>query len=317
VSKEKFLKGSASPSWRNQSLAYFFNKLQLAQAEGQGIPTIIRTMKQLGSPAPQFDLEEAAVTCILPAHPRHEMMRHVTEIERLIVQQDYNEAQERLTSLLKEQPTNSKLLEILVQLASLRQRPEAIGIYATEHQLRPQDLPAGTVFQFAEMLAQSPQVSHQQLGKIWLDDVSKRSLEGDEVRRVAVALRKLGKEEQTVQLISRFISAAASPLAIPAMLFDVRARAKIDLAKKCMDTGRDRRVQIALQAKAWDRCRIYLDEAESDILRALEIENRLREKEFYEKDLEFVRMMKEQARKPSQHVASIRTNRNNFRGGPR
>jgi predicted HTH transcriptional regulator len=75
VDKDKFLAGKASPSWRNQSLAYFFNKLQLAQAEGQGIPTIIRTMKQLGSPAPQFDLEEAAVTCVLPAHPRHESVR--------------------------------------------------------------------------------------------------------------------------------------------------------------------------------------------------------------------------------------------------
>ncbi len=27
-------------------LAYFFNKLQLAQAEGQGIPTILRLMKE-------------------------------------------------------------------------------------------------------------------------------------------------------------------------------------------------------------------------------------------------------------------------------
>jgi ATP-dependent DNA helicase RecG len=77
INKEKFLSGQGSPSWRNQSLAYFFNKLQLAQAEGQGIPTIIRTMLQLGSPAPRFDLEEAAVTCILPAHPRCEMMRRL------------------------------------------------------------------------------------------------------------------------------------------------------------------------------------------------------------------------------------------------
>jgi predicted HTH transcriptional regulator len=122
VDKEKFLSGNASPSWRNQSLAYFFNKLQLEQAEGQGIPTIIRTMKQLGSPAPTFEIEEMAVTCVLPTHPRHEMMRHVTEIERLIVQQDLEEAQLRLMPLLMEQPATPKLLEMLAQLASLRQR---------------------------------------------------------------------------------------------------------------------------------------------------------------------------------------------------
>ncbi len=79
VNKKKFLLGNASPAWRNQSLAYFFNKLQLAQAEGQGIPTIIRTMQQLGSPAPQFDLEESAVSCVLPAHPRHETLRHLAQ----------------------------------------------------------------------------------------------------------------------------------------------------------------------------------------------------------------------------------------------
>ncbi|MCO6492539.1 MAG: putative DNA binding domain-containing protein [Phaeodactylibacter sp.] len=39
IDKEKFLKGKSHPHWRNQTLAYFFNKLQLAQAEGQGIPT--------------------------------------------------------------------------------------------------------------------------------------------------------------------------------------------------------------------------------------------------------------------------------------
>ena len=79
VNKEKFLLGNASPAWRNQSLAYFFNKLQLAQAEGQGIPTIIRTMQLLGSPAPKFDLEESAVSCVLPAHPRHETLRQLAQ----------------------------------------------------------------------------------------------------------------------------------------------------------------------------------------------------------------------------------------------
>jgi len=71
IDREKFMAGRASPKWRNQSFAYLFNKLQLAQAEGQGIPTIIRTMKEEGCPAPIFEIEAESVTCILPAHPRH------------------------------------------------------------------------------------------------------------------------------------------------------------------------------------------------------------------------------------------------------
>lgn len=34
VPKEQFLAGRAAPYWKNQTLAYFFNKLQLAQADG-------------------------------------------------------------------------------------------------------------------------------------------------------------------------------------------------------------------------------------------------------------------------------------------
>jgi ATP-dependent DNA helicase RecG len=71
VDKEKFVSGRASPHWRNQSLAFFFNKLQLAQAEGQGIPTIFRTMKEEGCPEPIFEFGTDNVVCVLPAHPRH------------------------------------------------------------------------------------------------------------------------------------------------------------------------------------------------------------------------------------------------------
>jgi predicted HTH transcriptional regulator len=70
VDREKFKAGKASPKWRNQSFAYLFNKFRLAQSEGQGIPTIIRTMREEGCPDPIFEIEEESVTCILPANLR-------------------------------------------------------------------------------------------------------------------------------------------------------------------------------------------------------------------------------------------------------
>lgn len=75
VDKGKFMSGKAAPHWRNQSLAFFFNKLQLAQAEGQGIPTILRTMKEEGCPQPVFEFETENVICTLPAHPRYTAMK--------------------------------------------------------------------------------------------------------------------------------------------------------------------------------------------------------------------------------------------------
>jgi predicted HTH transcriptional regulator len=67
IDKKRFKKGKASPKWRNQSFAYLFNKLRLTQSEGQGIPTIIRTMREEGCPDPIFETEADSVTCILPA----------------------------------------------------------------------------------------------------------------------------------------------------------------------------------------------------------------------------------------------------------
>ncbi len=71
VDPEDFRVGRVAPKWRNQALAWFLSRLQLAQAEGQGIPTILRSMRQEGCPPPVFETSEARVVCTLPAHPRH------------------------------------------------------------------------------------------------------------------------------------------------------------------------------------------------------------------------------------------------------
>ena len=63
-------RGEAGPIWRNQTLAFFFNKLDLAEAEGQGLRTIRETMRREGCPPPLFEANEIRVLCILPAHPR-------------------------------------------------------------------------------------------------------------------------------------------------------------------------------------------------------------------------------------------------------
>jgi ATP-dependent DNA helicase RecG len=75
-----FRAGRVAPKWRNQALAWFLSRLQFAQAEGQGIPTVLRTMQEEGCPPPIFETNEARVVCALPAHPRHTMA--LAEVER-------------------------------------------------------------------------------------------------------------------------------------------------------------------------------------------------------------------------------------------
>lgn len=58
------------PKWRNRGLAWFFQKLELAQAEGQGIATIRSTLKAAGCPPPRFEASEVEVVCTLRPNPR-------------------------------------------------------------------------------------------------------------------------------------------------------------------------------------------------------------------------------------------------------
>jgi predicted HTH transcriptional regulator len=74
VDPATFRAGRASPKWRNQALAWFLNRLQFAQAEGQGIPTVLHSMQKEGCPPPAFETNDARVVCTLPAHPRHASM---------------------------------------------------------------------------------------------------------------------------------------------------------------------------------------------------------------------------------------------------
>jgi ATP-dependent DNA helicase RecG len=70
ISVEDLRTRVVTPRWRNQALAWFLARLQLAQAEGQGIQTIRRMMQAAGCPPPSFLANEAAVTCVLEANPR-------------------------------------------------------------------------------------------------------------------------------------------------------------------------------------------------------------------------------------------------------
>ncbi|HUB11867.1 MAG TPA: ATP-binding protein [Acetobacteraceae bacterium] len=75
-------RGEAPPKWRNQALAWFFNRLQFAQAEGQGIPTILRAMRDEGCPPPMFKAGTQDVACVLPAHPRHVLQTAIVQAEQ-------------------------------------------------------------------------------------------------------------------------------------------------------------------------------------------------------------------------------------------
>jgi predicted HTH transcriptional regulator len=108
IDLEELRAGKAPPKWRNQSLAWFLNRLQLAQGEGQGIPTILRSMRDEGCPPPSFDANDTRVTCQLPAHPRHRLARRHRAIEEMLSIGEFEQAKAAVTALLAEDATNTR-----------------------------------------------------------------------------------------------------------------------------------------------------------------------------------------------------------------
>lgn len=70
VTTESVTSGEAGPFWRNQTLAWFLTRLGFAEAEGQGLRTIVTTMRDAGCPPPEYEISEIRVRCTLRAHHR-------------------------------------------------------------------------------------------------------------------------------------------------------------------------------------------------------------------------------------------------------
>jgi ATP-dependent DNA helicase RecG len=88
VDPNEFRGGTATPVWRNQALAWFCRELHLAQALGQGVATIFRTMQDAGCPLPEYTLAPHSVRCVLRAHPRATRGALTLEFDAKIVPPD-------------------------------------------------------------------------------------------------------------------------------------------------------------------------------------------------------------------------------------
>lgn len=310
IDKDKFQKGHATPYWRNQSLAYFFSKLQLAQAEGQGIPTIIRTMEEMGSPHPVFELGEESVTVVLPAHPRHKLLRQIRNIENEVILGKYEDALSGIDEVLVGDSLNYRAIEMLCEVANLQGRPDYMYERIDKYDLDIERLNPATRIMIAETLlvVDRGNETMQSEAKRILKMASMERLEEKELKRVAIALRKMGKDEEAVNIIDTGMKQLPGAQ-MSAALYDIRAKAKIDLAKRCMETARNRKLSPVMKGRAWDECRRWLSSAENDLGKALETVDNSYDREYIEKDVEFLKHLQDIAKKPPARYAKKRNGR--------
>jgi predicted HTH transcriptional regulator len=270
IKLDAFRSGRATPKWRNQSLAWFLSRLQLAQAEGQGIPTIIRSMREEGCPDPVFEADETRVICRLPAHPRHALAREYREIEDGISLGEFERAKQKVTTLLSVDGGNPRAVQLLTEVASALDDKWLIRNYLVAHADNLSSLPARTLVQLAEVLTVKGESSRDDLdaARILYVRASKGLVEEREVRKVAHGLSKAGDDHAAVEFIDKQFSDHPEWKTNPYLLH-ARGNSYIGMSKQCSRTAKRDGLSPQSRKRAWDDCRRFLSLARRDLETAM------------------------------------------------
>jgi predicted HTH transcriptional regulator len=299
IDQEKFKKGESAPFWRNQTLAYFFNKLQLAQSEGQGIPSILRLMKECGCPEPKFEIGLESVTCILPAHPRHELLKELKNIENKIIIGNLFEPLVSLEKMIRNDPYHFRCWELYCEANNLNSSKEKIYDLFEELNVDFKKIPSSSLVIISETLSRiEGNKEVNRLASEMLTYATSGRLEESEIKKIAISFRKLGRNEKAVEFINKIMSTSPK-YDKNATLLELKAKSQIDLAKQCMETARNKQTSKNMKGKSWDQCREYLAKAKQDLNKALENVTNPFEREYIVKDFDFLKHMEEIASPPN------------------
>ncbi|WP_220791931.1 ATP-binding protein [Gluconacetobacter dulcium] len=270
VGLEKFRHGEAAPRWRNQTLAWFFNRLQIAQAEGQGIPTILRTMREEGCPPPVFDVDEARVICVLPAHPRYAMMREIRSVEQDLAIGDWEEAQRSVTKILERDPGNARALQLFAEVLTSLRDPAPLVKWLKTDGNEWEHLSRDVLLQFSEALVSGKDTSdeYRAIAHRLLSRAASGRLEERELRRVIVAMIRSRDHRNAIQLLDGYAK-EHNEVHYSASFHQLRGDALIGMANKCLATARRSKTPHATRERAWDQFEQYAREAKDHLLKAL------------------------------------------------
>jgi ATP-dependent DNA helicase RecG len=296
VKVREFQEGRAGPSWRNQALAWFFRSLQMAQAEGQGIPTIIRTMGQEGCPPPRFTVDDAQVVCILPAHPRHALLSDLRRAEAALSLGEIGSAQQQVQEILRRDPLNSRTLQLFAEVQTALHDSAPVAIFVKEHLDKLPGLPPAVLVQLAEAITAHGQLraADRDLAQRLLTSAARGRLEERELRRIAVAMLRASDHQGALALLERQFG-EHSELAQNASFRRLRGDALLGLAKRCRSTANNRALSHETRQRARRELREYLDRAEHELRAAQELSVDPGLSDLVQRNLNYLKLLRHQA----------------------
>lgn len=269
VNIEKFRLGEAAPKWRNQTLAWFFNRLQIAQAEGQGIPTILRTMREEGCPPPVFDIDASRVVCVLPAHPRYALLRELRSVENDLALGDLEEARRSISKVLERDPTNARALQLFAEVLTSQRDPEPLIQWLETAGNDWTQLPRDVLLQFSEALVSGVETTDLQRGiaNKLLARAAVGRLEERELRRIVVAMIRSRDQRNAIQLLDTYAKDHNDVLH-SASFHQLRGDALIGMANKCMAAARRSKTPQASRERSWTQFDQYARDARDELQKA-------------------------------------------------
>ena len=284
----KFIEGKAKASWRNQAFGRIFHKLNLAQHQGSGIEKIISSMKEEGCPSPTFEVSEDSVTCILPAHPRHRVMRQISEAGSDIVIQDYQGAYKKLLQVLESDFYNYRALELFCEVNNLTETPKNVLDLISRKKVDFGQIRPNTLVIISESLSLIRNNKEAELlSRKLLDIALKGRLEEKQLFKVAYTLKKLGDDKAVVDFVNSTIGGYPK-LLNNSFLLDLKGRALIDLAKRCEVTFSSQQ-NYRIKSKAKYDFEFYINEAEKALHKALENSENIVDKDYIQKALWYIK----------------------------
>ena len=256
-------------------------------------------MKEEGCPNPTFEIGTDSITCTLPAHPRHRIVRELQEIQDKIILAKLDEAKQQSLNLLETDLYNFRTLDLYCEIIAKQKRPQELYHFISSKNLDFYALNPNTLINIAEILtSQRDDRNYEVLANRILSIALSGKIEESQVVKAAVNLKKVGEPESVIKFIGESL-AKYPALTTNATLYEKRATSKMDLAKTCINAARDFKSTPKTRARAWEMSRQLLGEAENDLSNALELTDNSNEKFFIESHINFLERMKITAQKPS------------------
>jgi ATP-dependent DNA helicase RecG len=303
VDLDALRRGKASPKWRNQALAWFFSRLQLAQAEGQGIPTILRSMREEGNPPPLFEADQVRVVCTLPAHPRHAALQDLRSAEQALALGELERARAQVEGVLKNDPLNFRAIQLFAEVHQARRDPVAVAAWVRQHLDRIGGLPPQVLVQLAEAIGTDE--TDRPVVVDLLTRAARGRLEERELRRIVVAMSKARDDESALDLIERQLSEHPEWHNNPSLL-QLRGDSQIGLAKRCRETATKPIVARTTKARAWREFHSYLDSAERDLRSALALSVDQYLSEQIQRNLDYLEQLRRDNQPPQKRITGRR-----------